>query len=172
MKRMFYVLNISVFMILILASCEKDESSFEELITAKEQMLELQAPSGEYIAPDIETLKSKLAPILEYSFGESKDFEVISIQYDSLSLGFSAEIEYRTLDGFESNVIVKKFAKKIVKTRAEDNYEIEGYSYSCKQNKSGKCKKCRLVNDKKHDQVRCACDDGLVEGCSLYEYSW
>ena len=172
MKNVVLLLNITMFMVLVLSGCEKDDSFSEELLTENEQTLKLKAPSGEYIASNVRMLKSKLAPIIEYSFGESKDFEIILISFDSLAVGFSAEIEYKTLDGFESNVIIRKGSAKRLKTRAESDSEVEGYSYACKRNKSGRCKKCRLVNDKKNEQIRCACDEGIVEGCSLYEYSW
>lgn len=178
MKKTILILNISLFVIaLIFSNCNSDEYSYDEGVSTKEKSLILQAPSGEYIAKDIKKLKELLSPIIEEGNWESKDFEIISIQYDSLKTGFSAEIEYITEDGIESNIILTRKelpSGKKVKTRTEGGSEGEGEyeSYSCKKNNKNSCNKCRIVNDKKHNQKRCACDDGLVEGCDLYEYKY
>lgn len=178
MKKIVILLNISLFITtLFLGSCSSDEFLDETNVSAKESRLNLQAPSGEYIAKNIKSLKMLLAPIIEEGNWENKDFEILSIQYSPQEVGISAEIEYLTEDGIESNIILKKEAStagKKVKTRSEGDSQGDGgyLSYSCKKMNNNNCKKCRVVNDKKHDQVRCACDDGLVEGCALYEYKY
>ncbi|GAB6865535.1 hypothetical protein JCM10556A_22120 [Bacteroides acidifaciens] len=176
MKKIIILLNVSLFVImLVFSSCNSDEYSYEGETSVKEKNLNLQAPSGEYIAKNIKRLKELLSPIIEEDNWENKDFEIVSIQYDSLEAGFCAEIEYVTEDGIESNIILVKketTSGPKIKTRTEGGSE-DGYeSYSCKKRSNNKCKKCRVINDKEHGQVRCACDDGLVEGCALYEYKY
>lgn len=166
-------------MILGLSGCNATEDEYSDgyEVSAREKNLNLQAPSGQYIAENISHLKRMLAPIIEQGNWESKDYEIVSIQYDSLTIGLSAEIEYITEDGIESNIIITSgentFVSKI-KTRSEDGSEGDGgyVSYSCKKRNNNKCQKCRVINDKKNNQVRCACDEGLVEGCALYEYKY
>lgn len=178
MKKVTFLLNISlVITMLILGSCNYEEDSFEDNITQNEKKLNLQSPSGEYIAETINTLKEKLAPIIEQGHSESKDFEITNIQYESLTAGFTAEIEYKTKDGIESNIIITKVGSTSVpgvKTRSEGDSEVETTYYKCKSSSNNRCKKCRVINDTKHHQVRCACDsyDGIVEGCELYEYKY
>jgi len=175
-KEIITLLNISLFIaILVFSSCNSDEYSYEGEVSTKEKNLNLRAPSGEYIAKNIEKLKGLLSPIIEEDNWENKDFEIVSIQYDSLETGFCAEIEYVTEDGIESNIILmrkEKTSGSKIKTRTEGGSEGGYESCSCKKRSNNKCKKCRVVNDKKHNQVRCACDDGLVEGCALYEYKY
>jgi len=175
MKRITFLLNISIIVItvMVLGSCSQEEYLYEDEITPNEKLLNLQAPSGEYLAENIDTLKENLAFIIEEGHEESKDFEIVSIKYDTLSVGFTADIEYRTKDGIESNVIIKSRKSSIpkIKTRGEDDVETT-VKYKCKRSSNGKCKACRTVDDKKHDQTRCACDNGKNEGCELYKYEY
>ncbi|QNL40514.1 hypothetical protein DXA46_02015 [Bacteroides sp. OF02-3LB] len=181
MKRITFFLNASmgIVMLLLAGCCTSIEDDFrldvEKELSIRERGLNLKAPNGMYIAENVALLKKKLAPIVEYSNWESKDFEIVSIQYDSLEVGICAEIEYVTEDGRSSNIIFERKMHNLhpqIKTRTEGGGtdESEDATYSCR-NLNRKCKSCRTVRDRKNKQTRCACDDGLVEGCALYEYS-
>lgn len=106
MKRITFLLNISIIVITVMAlgSCSQEEYLYEDEVTPNERRLNLQAPSGEYLAENIDALKERLAFIIEEGHEESKDFEIVRIEYDTLSVGFFAEIEYKTKDGIESYV--------------------------------------------------------------------
>ena len=172
MKKKMFLLNACLAIsIQVLISCSNDMNSYKDEIVGNEKELNLRAPSGEYLAKDIETLKEMLSPIIESGYEENKDFEILSIQYDPLVIGFVANIEYRTNDEIESNIIVNKTENTSVrrfKTRREDNSGGGLEYYNCRKANNKKCSSCRVVDDKKNNQVRCACDNGLVEGCELY----
>lgn len=182
MRRIIFFLNtsIGIVVLLLVGCCTSIEDDFRldvaKELSVRERGLNLKAPSGMYIAENVALLKRKLAPIVEYGNWESKDFEIVSIRYDSLEVGLCAEIEYVTEDGISSNIILERKVHNLhpkIKTRTEGGGtdESEGTTYSCR-NLNRKCKSCRTVRDHKHNQIRCACDDGLVEGCALYEFSY
>lgn len=84
--------------------CISDNYSSVEEKPLNVKNLNLQAPSGEFIAKDLHELKEMLEPIKE----KSVDFDILSIKFDSLTVGFIAEIEYRTDKGYQSNVLIIK----------------------------------------------------------------
>ena len=178
MKRITFLLNISIIVITVMAlgSCSQEEYLYEDEVTPNERRLNLQAPSGEYLAENIDALKERLAFIIEEGHEKSKDFEIVRIEYDTLSVGFFAEIEYKTKDGIESNLIItnkKSISMPKVKTRGEDSSEeSETVTYKCKKASNNKCKACRLVKYENHHQVHCWCDNGNSEGCELYKYAY
>ncbi|MFT0458168.1 hypothetical protein [Bacteroides thetaiotaomicron] len=184
MKRITFLLNISIIVItvMVLGSCSQEEYLYEDEITPNEKLLNLQAPSGEYLAENINALKERLAFIIEEGHEESKDFEIVSIEYDTLSVGFNADIEYRTKDGIESNVIISNkgsISVPTVKTRGEnsssgtdDSDNSETIVYKCKKAANNKCKACRLVQYDGGRQKHCWCDNGRSEGCELYQYKY
>ncbi len=59
MKRITFLLNISIIVITVMAlgSCSQEEYLYEDEVTPNERRLNLQAPSGEYIAENIDALK-------------------------------------------------------------------------------------------------------------------
>lgn len=174
MRKIAFLLNIGVFVfaLLTLDSCSQDECFVKDEVTPSEKKLNLQAPNGEYLAENISALKEILAFIIEQSHEESKDFEIVSIQFEAPTVGFIADVEYVTKDGIESNVIIESnntYLPKI-RTRAE-NEAAEKVYYKCKSKNDGKCETCRTIKDKKTGQIYCGCNKkgGLVEGCKIVE---
>ena len=60
MKRITFLLNISIIVItvMVMGSCSKEEYLYEDEITPNEKLLNLQAPSGEYLAENIDALNA------------------------------------------------------------------------------------------------------------------
>ena len=77
--------------------------------------INLQAPNGEYLAGgDLVQLKKKLAPCIGTLEKDSVvyDFEILSIQYDSLHYGFIADIEFVTKSGYHNHLIMEHDGKE------------------------------------------------------------
>ena len=84
-------------------------------ISAEESKLNLQAPNGEYLAGgDLVQLKKKLAPCIGTLEKDSVvyDFEILSIQYDSLHYGFIADVEFVTKSGYHNHLIMEHDGKE------------------------------------------------------------
>ena len=84
-------------------------------ISAEEKKLNLQAPNGEYLAGgDLVRLKKMLAPCIGTIEKDSVvyDFEILSIQYDSLHYGFIADIEFVTKSGYHNHLIMEHDGKE------------------------------------------------------------
>ncbi len=140
--------------------------------TAHEEALNLCAPSGEYIAKNVRELKKLMEPHVESNQRESKDFEIDEIKYYPQEEGYLAEVIYTTEDGYSSNVFFEKGPiRHRIRKRGESGGGIGISSYSCKENSSGLCSSCRLVNSKS-GQKYCVCDKGKSEGCSLHEITY
>lgn len=140
--------------------------------TAHEEALNLCAPSGEYIAKNVQELKKLMEPHVESNQRESKDFEIDEIKYYPQEEGYLAEVIYTTEDGYSSNVFFEKGPiRHRIRKRGESGGGIGISSYSCKENSSGLCSSCRLVNSKS-GQKYCVCDKGKSEGCSLHEITY
>ena len=140
--------------------------------TAHEEALNLCAPSGEYIAKNVQELKKLMEPHVESNQRESKDFEIDEIKYYPQEEGYLAEVIYTTEDGYSSNVFFEKGPiRHRIRKRVESGGGIGISSYSCKENSSGLCSSCRLVNSKS-GQKYCVCDKGKSEGCSLHEITY
>lgn len=139
---------------------------------AHEEALNLCAPSGEYIAKNVQELKKLMEPHVESNQRESKDFEIDEIKYYPQEEGYLAEVIYTTEDGYSSNVFFEKGPiRHRIRKRGESGGGIGISSYSCKENSSGLCSSCRLVNSKS-GQKYCVCDKGKSEGCSLHEITY
>ena len=99
---------VLILMTLSFCGCTSDNYSSAEEKSLKEKSLNLQAPSGEFIAKDLSELKKMLEPMIEHGKEKSVDFDILSIKFDSLTVGFIAEIEYKTNKGYQSNVLIIK----------------------------------------------------------------
>lgn len=155
----------------VLFGCNQ-ENPYGPEPTAHEEALNLCAPSGEYIAKNIQELKKLMEPHVESNQRESKDFEIDEIKYYPQEEGYLAEVIYTTEDGYSSNVFFEKGPiRHRIRKRGESGGGIGISSYSCKENSSGLCSSCRLVNSKS-GQKYCVCDKGKSEGCSLHEVTY
>ena len=84
-------------------------------ISAEERKLNLQAPNGEYLAGgDLVRLKKMLAPCIGTIEKDSVvyDFEILSIQYDSLPYGLIADIEFVTKSGYHNHLVMEYEGKE------------------------------------------------------------
>lgn len=111
MKKLKLILNMSLIATMFLlggCSLKGGSDDLGQTITENERKLDLKTPNGVYIAKDIHELKCRIAPIIEYSDGESKGFEIISINYEDESTDILAEIEYRTENGITSHLFITR----------------------------------------------------------------
>ena len=92
-------------------------------ISAEERKLNLQAPNGEYLAGgDLVRLKKMLAPCIGTIEKDSVvyDFEILSIQYDSLHYGLIADIEFVTKSGYHNHLVMEYDGKEESLSNTDD----------------------------------------------------
>jgi len=154
------------------ASCNTDDTVTEAIT---QEFINLTAPNGQRISPDIETLTWKINKAAEKTFRENKDIKITKIIYHDVPAGFMAEIRYETFDGIYTNAIMtnipqegKKHLKRIM-TRSESPGGNTGtVIYSCSSTDSKKCPNCSVV-EKSDGNVECFCSEGQKKYCELTE---
>lgn len=161
------LLHIGTALCLLIGTNCTNDTIYDETVSQNEAVLNLCAPNGEYIAKDMQDLKRQMSPILEVIYEENKDFEITKITYHPKDIGFCAEIDYVTSDGYSNNLIVQHHGSlKRIMDRSESTGESGKEWVSCVENESKKCSSCRLIENK--TQIYCGCNKGKTEGCSLY----
>lgn len=103
-----WFIGVFVLMAFFIGCQATNDETGKITISAEESKLNLQAPNGEYLAGgDLVQLKKKLAPCIGTLEKDSVvyDFEILSIQYDSLHYGFIADIEFVTKSGYHLSLI-------------------------------------------------------------------
>ena len=110
-----WFIGVFVLMAFFIGCQATNDETGKITISAEESKLNLQAPNGEYLAGgDLVQLKKKLAPCIGTLEKESVvyDFEILSIQYDSLHYGFIADIEFVTKSGYHNHLIMEHDGKE------------------------------------------------------------
>jgi hypothetical protein len=136
------------------------------------------------------SFKEEVSFVIEEIYGERKEFEIVKLKFiPDIPQGYLADIEYETYDGLRGSYFkahglkgyILSTSGKLVMSKIRLKNDTEsgdtngGSSYYyCKQSSNNRCNKCRKVEypTQNGKQISCACDEGLVEGCDLYEKSW
>lgn len=118
-----WFIGVFVLMAFFIGCQATNDKTGKITISAEEKKLNLQAPNGEYLAGgDLVRLKKMLAPCIGTIEKDSVvyDFEILSIQYDSLHYGLIADIEFVTKSGYHNHLIMEYDGKEESLSNTDD----------------------------------------------------
>jgi hypothetical protein len=151
--------------------------------------LNLRAPGGEMISSDPASFREEVSSVLEKKYGEKKEFEIISLDYEpGITEGYLVNIGYKTYDGitgsfFRTNlelsvsgrlVIHKSYMPRLKNGTEDVGGGSTAMNLECQKSPNNQCEKCsKIVRPTPNGlQITCQCDQGqgLSEGCELVLY--
>jgi hypothetical protein len=176
--------------VLLFQSCEKDEVSQSRFD------LNLRAPGGEMISDDPASFKEEVSSVLEKKYGEKKEFEIISLDYEpGITEGYLVDIGYKTYDGITGSffrtrgiknltlsvsgsiIIHKNHIPRLRSGSGDDENEGGGspvLNMEYRKSVNNQCEKCsRILHPTPNGLlITCQCDQGKgqSEGCELVIY--
>lgn len=167
MKKTYLFIGIIVSVVLVIVSCQKNDSTEDSDTT----LLNLKAPSGMIIAKSLEDLNSETAVVIGKRYGAVVDFTITNIDYLPIPEGYACTITYKLFDGFVGRYSRCYFENyKIIKDqKTSEQYFVVSLSESkaitkVKTTCSGSCG-CTVESEIYSDHIKttCSCSDCTME---------
>ena len=136
--------------------------------------IQLKAPNGEMVAPNLKRLTMMVDEIAEIVYKEDKSIEVQSVSFYETTVGFIAKVKYLTYDGYVSSMIITNVSLdkgtnvRSIKTRSEEGDSKPGLTiYTCVSKGRKKCPDCEVDYHTGLGIIRCSCSKGQRKYCHL-----